>query len=105
ELARQTKARDNPRLTIGGIVLTMFDPELALANEVAGEVREYFAETVFESIIPRDVAISGAPSHGPSGMDYAPPARGARAYSDRVMEVIDRENTSSRTRPGGPARA
>ena len=69
----------------------MFDPALELANEVADEVREYFAETVFESIIPRDVAISEAPSHGLSVLDYAPRARGARAYTELVMEVIDRE--------------
>jgi chromosome partitioning protein len=107
DLARQTKARDNSRLEIGGIVLTMFEPELELANEVAGEVREYFAETVFDSIIPRDVAISEAPSHGLSVMDYAPRARGARAYTELVMEVIDRERerTSARARPGGPSRA
>jgi chromosome partitioning protein len=107
ELARQTKSRDNPRLEIGGIVLTMFDPQLELANEVATEVREYFAESVFDSIIPRDVAISEAPSHGRSVMDYAPRARGARAYTELVMEVIDRERerTSSRTRAGGPARS
>jgi chromosome partitioning protein len=91
ELARQTKARDNNRLEIGGIVLTMFDPALELANEVADEVREYFAETVFESIIPRDVSISEAPSHGLSVLDYAPRARGSRAYTELVMEVIDRE--------------
>ena len=72
ELARQTKASDNTRLEIGGIVLTMFDPALELANEVADEVREYFAETVFESLIPRDVSISEAPSHGLSVLDYAP---------------------------------
>jgi chromosome partitioning protein len=91
ELARQTKARDNSRLEIGGIVLTMFDPALELANEVADEVREYFAETVFDSLIPRDVSISEAPSHGMSVLDYAPRARGARAYTELVMEVIDRE--------------
>ena len=91
ELARQTKARDNHRLEIGGIVLTMFDPELELANEVAEEVRGYFDETVFDSIIPRDVAISEAPSHGLSVLDYAPRARGAWAYTELVMEVIDRE--------------
>ncbi len=105
ELARQCRSRENPRLEIGGIVLTMFDPELELANEVAGEVREYFAETVFESIIPRDVAISEAPSHGRSVMDYAPRARGSRAYIELVMEVIDRESSSSRTRAGSAARA
>ncbi len=91
ELARQTKASDNPRLAIGGIVLTMYDPELELANEVADEVKEYFADTVFESLIPRDVAISEAPSHGLSVLDYAPRARGTRAYTELVMEVIDRE--------------
>jgi chromosome partitioning protein len=91
ELARQTKARDNNRLEIGGIVLTMFDPSLELANEVANEVRSYFAETVFESVIPRDVAISESPSHGLSVLEYAPRARGARAYAELVMEVIDRE--------------
>jgi chromosome partitioning protein len=91
EMARETKARDNHRLDIGGIILTMFDPALELANEVADEVREYFAETVFETLIPRDVAVSEAPSHGLSVLDYAPRARGARAYTELVMEVIDRE--------------
>ena len=91
DLARQTKSRENPRLEIGGIVLTMFDPALELAKEVAEEVRQYFGGTVFDSVIPRDVAISEAPSHGQSVLDYAPRARGARAYTELVMEVIDRE--------------
>jgi len=91
ELAKQTKARDNNRLEIGGIVLTMYDPALDLANEVANEVREYFEDAVFESMIPRDVHISESPSHGLSVLEYAPRARGARAYAELVMEVIDRE--------------
>jgi chromosome partitioning protein len=91
ELARQTKAKDNHRLEIGGIVLTMFDPELDLANEVADEVRGYFDETVFKTLIPRDVHISEAPSHGVSVLDYSPRARGAWAYAELVMEVIERE--------------
>ena len=91
DLARQTKAKDNHRLEIGGIVLTMYDPDLELANEVADEVRGYFDETVFRTPIPRDVHISEAPSHGQSVLDYAPRARGAWAYSELVMEVIDRE--------------
>lgn len=91
ELARHTKAKDNHRLEIGGIVLTMFDPALDLANEVVGEVRQYFDETVFDTLIPRDVHISEAPSHGLSVLDYAPRARGAWAYSELVMEVMDRE--------------
>ncbi len=91
DLARQTKARDNHRLEIGGLVLTMFDPQLELANEVANEVRGYFDDTVFETVIPRDVHISEAPSHGVSVLDYAPRARGAWAYAELVMEVMDRE--------------
>jgi chromosome partitioning protein len=69
----------------------MYDPALDLANEVVGEVRRYFDETVFDSLIPRDVHVSEAPSHGLSVLDYAPRARGARAYTELVMEVIDRE--------------
>jgi chromosome partitioning protein len=91
ELARQTKARDNNRLEIGGIVLTMYDPALELAREVAGEVRGYFEGAVFDTLIPRDVHISEAPSHGLSVLDYSPRARGARAYAELVLEVIDRE--------------
>jgi chromosome partitioning protein len=91
ELARQTKSRDNHRLEIGGIVLTMYDPELDLAREVAEEVRSFFDETVFRTMIPRDVHISEAPSHGVSVLDYSPRARGAWAYAELVMEVIDRE--------------
>jgi chromosome partitioning protein len=91
DLARQAKARDNPRLEIGGIILTMYDPALDLSNEVAEEVRSYFAETVFTTMIPRDVHISESPSHGLSVLDYAPRARGARAYAELVLEVLDRE--------------
>jgi chromosome partitioning protein len=91
DLARQTKARENHRLEIGGIVLTMFDPALDLAREVAEEVRGYFDDTVFRTMIPRDVHISEAPSHGQSVLDYAPRARGAWAYTELVMEVIERE--------------
>ena len=91
DLARQTKAKDNHRLEIGGIVLTMFDPDLDLANEVANEVRGYFEETVFQTLIPRDVHISEAPSHGMSVLDYSPRARGSWAYAELAMEVIDRE--------------
>ncbi len=68
----------------------MYDPALELANEVAGEVRGFFDSTVFDTPIPRDVRISEAPSHGVSVLDYAPRARGAWAYAELVMEVIDR---------------
>ena len=90
ELIRQTKARDNHRLRIGGILLTMFDSSLELAHEVADEVREHFGDGVFRTIIPRDVAISEAPSHGKSVIQYDPRARGTRAYVELCLEVLDR---------------
>ncbi len=91
EMAKQSKARENPKLEIGGIVLTMFDPTLELAREVVSEVRSYFEDVVFEALVPRDVAVSESPSHGVSVLDYAPRSRGAWAYGELVMEVIDRE--------------
>lgn len=91
EMAKQSKSRENANLEIGGIVLTMFDPNLELAREVVSEVRSYFEDVVFESLVPRDVAISESPSHGVSVLDYAPRSRGAWAYGELVMEVIDRE--------------
>jgi chromosome partitioning protein len=93
ELARQTKAKDNHRLEIGGIVLTMYDPALDLSREVADEVRGYFDETVFRTMIPRDVRISEAPSHGVSVLDYAPRARGTWAYTELALEVLERASS------------
>ena len=83
--------RGGSRLQFGGIVLTMYDHRLELTREVDEEVREFFGEIVFQTVIPRDVAVSEAPSHGQSVMDYAPRARGARAYVELCMEVLDRD--------------
>jgi len=78
------------KLEFGGIVLTMYDHLLELASEVENEVRNFFGEVVFPSVIPRDVAVSEAPSHGLSVLDYAPRSRGARAYLELCMEVLER---------------
>jgi len=68
----------------------MYDHTLELASEVENEVRNFFGEVVFPSVIPRDVAVSEAPSHGLSVLDYAPRSRGARAYLELCMEVLER---------------
>jgi chromosome partitioning protein len=78
-------------LRFGGIVLTMYDHTLELTREVDQEVREFFGEIVFRTVIPRDVAVSEAPSHGKSVIDYAPRSRGTRAYVELCMEVLDRD--------------
>jgi chromosome partitioning protein len=82
---------EGSRLQFGGIVLTMYDPTLELTHEVDEEVRDFFGEIVFHTVIPRDVAVSEAPSHGKSVIDYAPRSRGTRAYVELCMEVLDRE--------------
>jgi chromosome partitioning protein len=78
-------------LRFGGIVLTMYDHSLELTQEVDQEVRDFFGEIVFNTVIPRDVAVSEAPSHGQTVIDYAPRSRGTRAYVELCMEVLDRD--------------
>ena len=75
----------------GGILLTMYDSTLELTAEVDREVRDFFGEIVFHTVIPRDVAVSEAPSHSRSVIDYAPRSRGARAYVELCQEVMERD--------------
>ena len=91
EVIRQVIDNETHNLEFGGIVLTMFDHTLELTHEVDREVREFFGEIVYETVIPRDVSVCEAPSHGQSVIDYAPRARGARAYAELCMEVLERE--------------
>ncbi|TWT47690.1 ParA family protein [Botrimarina hoheduenensis] len=91
ELIKRVMARRNARLRFGGILLTKHDPSLELTNEVEAEVRDFFGEVVFDTVVPRDVALAEAPSHGQSILDYDPRSRGARAYIEVCLEVLDRE--------------
>ncbi|MGD9722241.1 MAG: ParA family protein [Pirellulales bacterium] len=91
EVIRRVMEGEPNRLQFGGILLTMYDETLELTREVDDEVREFFGEIVYQTVIPRDVAVSEAPSHGQSVIDYAPRARGARAYVELCMEVLQRE--------------
>lgn len=91
EVIRGVMDRRPNRLQFGGIVLTMYDHTLELTREVDSEVRDFFGEIVYRTVIPRDVSVSEAPSHGRSVIDYAPRARGARAYIELCMEVLERE--------------
>ncbi len=79
------------RLEFGGILMTMYDSTLELTKEVDVEVREFFGDIVFDTVIPRDVAVSEAPSFGRSVLDHAPRAPGARAYIELCMEVLERD--------------
>lgn len=91
EVIRQVMGQKPQRLRFGGILLTMYDHHLELTCEVDEEVREFFGEIVYETVIPRDVAVAEAPSHGAPVIDYAPRARGARAYVELCLEVLERD--------------
>ncbi len=91
EVIRQIVDNQDYRLEFGGIVLTMYDHSLELTHEVDQEVRDFFGKVVYQTVIPRDVAVSESPSHGKSVIDYAPRARAARAYVELCMEVLESE--------------
>ncbi|HPM01098.1 MAG TPA: ParA family protein [Candidatus Cloacimonadota bacterium] len=80
----------NPNLNIMGVVLTMFDKRLNLSNQVAIEVKNYFKEKVFKSVIVRNVKLSEAPSFGKSIMHYDIKSLGAQNYLQLAMEVTER---------------
>jgi chromosome partitioning protein len=80
----------NPRLVIGGIFFTMYDQRTKLAQEVVKQVGDYFKDEVFTTIIPRNVRLSEAPSHGLAISQYDPQSSGARAYKSLAAEVMQR---------------
>lgn len=87
ELIRQ---RLNPRLQIEGLVLTMFDTRNSLSHQVAHEVRSHFPGKTLTTVIPRNVRLSEAPSHGLPAVVYDPESRGAEAYEELARELESR---------------
>jgi chromosome partitioning protein len=88
EQVRESGANDN--LEIGGIVMTMFDSRTNLSAQVVADVREHFGERVYETVIPRTVRLSEAPSFGKSILEYDSNGTGARAYRALAKEFIQR---------------
>lgn len=80
----------NPELNIIGALLTMFDARTNLSIQVVDEVKKYFRQKVFQTIIPRNVRLGEAPSHGKPIMLYDPRSRGADVYRDLAKEVLER---------------
>jgi chromosome partitioning protein len=90
ESMRMVKSRMNPSLDIFGVVLTMYDSRTTLSRQVAEEVNKYFGKKVFKTIIPRNVKLSEAPSHGLPVIRYARMSKGSIAYIKLAKEVIRR---------------
>ena len=82
------KARLNPELALGGILLTMFDPRNLLSHRVTEDVKKHFGDKVFKTIIPRNVRLSESPSHGLPIILYDIKSRGAVAYMELAQEII-----------------
>ena len=81
----------NPRLELDGVVLTMSDARTNLSADVAAEARRHLGSSVYETVIPRSVRLSEAPSHGLPINRYAPESRGAQAYGELAREFRDRK--------------
>ena len=92
------RERLNQSLTVHGIVLTMFDTRNSLSHQVSEEVRKHFPERVFRTVIPRNVRLSEAPSHGLPILLYDPTSKGALAYADLAREMIERESMGAEQR-------
>ena len=110
---RRVRGALNPALDIEGVLLTMYDDRTNLGQLVARDVREFFKDKVFNTIIPRNVRLGEAPSHGMPGVVYDAKSRGAAAYvalaqRDAVApcgaadgsRVLERRYSEARTSPG-----
>jgi chromosome partitioning protein len=87
---RLVKTHLNPGLDVFGAVMTMYDARTRLSQQVVDEVRDFFDERVFKTLIPRSVRVSEAPSHGKPVTLYDSTGRGAAAYRSLAKEVLDR---------------
>ncbi|MGB3562559.1 MAG: ParA family protein [Thermoanaerobaculia bacterium] len=87
---RRIQTTVNPRLSIAGILLTMYDDRTNLSKDVAQEIRRHFSREVFETVVPRNVRLAEAPSFGRPILAYDIKSRGAEAYLALAREVLER---------------
>ena len=89
----------NPDLEIEGFLLTMYDSRLRLANQIYEDLKSHFSSLVFETVIPRNIRLSEAPSHGLPAILYDPDSRGATSHVQLAKELIKKhkKNTAART--------
>ena len=88
------RARLNPGLAIEGLLLTMFDQRNRLSRQVEEEVRQFFPDQVFDTVIPRNVRLGESPSHGLPIILYDPSCRGAQSYVALAQEILTRKPTT-----------
>jgi len=91
---RRVRTVLNPPLDIAGVLMTMYDERTNLGQQVARDIREFFQDRVFETVIPRNVRLGEAPSHGLPGILYDVKSRGAEAYLTLARELLARETAA-----------
>ncbi|PJD94095.1 MAG: chromosome partitioning protein [Legionella sp.] len=91
----QVQASINPRLTLEGVLRTMYDARSRLCSEVSKQLQEHFADKVYRSVIPRNVRLAEAPSHGLSALQYDKNSIGAAAYMVLASELINRQEVTA----------
>jgi chromosome partitioning protein len=102
---RRVRASLNPTLDVDGVLLTMYDERTNLGAQVAANVREFFKEKVFQTVIPRNVRLAEAPSHGLPVTVYDPKSKGAEAYVALAREFLRRHDESQRQDAKSPSSA
>ena len=90
---RAVKKSLNPSLEIEGVLLTMFDTRTNLSVQVAQEVKRYFSGNVYKTVIPRNVRLSEAPSHGKPIIEYDKYSRGSECYLALAHELIEKNSS------------
>ena len=100
---RGVRQRGNPALAIEGILRTMYDPRNRLSRDVSRQLLTHFSDQVFRTVIPRNVRLAEAPSHGLPVIQYDPGCRGAKAYSALAGELARRVAVATQAPNGGPS--
>jgi chromosome partitioning protein len=98
---KQVHANLNPELQVIGILRMMFDPRITLQQQVSDQLKEHFGEKVFDTVIPRNVRLAEAPSHGLPGVIFDPASRGAQAFVQLAKELVKRVESDPLFMPRG----
>jgi chromosome partitioning protein len=94
---RRVRAAFNPSLDIAGVLMTMYDERTNLGQQVSKDIRAFFRERVYDTVIPRNVRLGEAPSHGMPAIMYDVKSRGAEAYLALAREVLARDRAPAAT--------
>lgn len=86
----------NPNLQIEGLLRTMYDPRISLTNEVSEQLQAHFGDKLYETVIPRNVRLAEAPSHGMPALVYDKQSKGAQAYLALASELSRRQRKAAR---------